>query len=284
MVFNSFALIGFQSDEGVRRNQGRVGASVAPDCIRHALANLPYHGNDNGDYAICDMGNIICDGEHLEQAQTDLAKHVSHLRTNNYCPIILGGGHETSYGGLSGVHHTLPSDIRLGIINFDTHFDLRHTPDNCPTSGTPFWDTYRFFQNEGHEFNYFCMGIAQAGNTRALFQRASDLGVSYCLDRDCHLAPQDCLNKLLDFIALVDCLYISIDMDCFNGAIAPGVSALNPIGINPIFVEQCLQKILISSKVIAFDVVETNPKYDPNHLTIKLAARLIHTFVLSHLT
>ena len=39
----SFALIGFGSDEGVKRNKGRLGAADAPDMIRAQLANLPVH-------------------------------------------------------------------------------------------------------------------------------------------------------------------------------------------------------------------------------------------------
>ena len=39
----SFALIGFSSDEGVKRNKGRLGAADAPDMIRAQLANLPVH-------------------------------------------------------------------------------------------------------------------------------------------------------------------------------------------------------------------------------------------------
>jgi len=36
-------LIGFCCDEGVHRNHGRAGARQAPDAIRKALANLPWH-------------------------------------------------------------------------------------------------------------------------------------------------------------------------------------------------------------------------------------------------
>src|SRR5690625_7975984 len=38
-----FSLIGFECDEGVRRNQGRVGAAQAPNEIRKFLSSLPFH-------------------------------------------------------------------------------------------------------------------------------------------------------------------------------------------------------------------------------------------------
>lgn len=37
-------LLGFASDEGVRRNQGRQGARHGPPALRRALANLAWHG------------------------------------------------------------------------------------------------------------------------------------------------------------------------------------------------------------------------------------------------
>ena len=37
-------IVGFACDEGVRRNQGRVGAKLGPTALRQALANYPLHG------------------------------------------------------------------------------------------------------------------------------------------------------------------------------------------------------------------------------------------------
>ncbi|MEC7181210.1 MAG: formimidoylglutamase, partial [Bdellovibrionota bacterium] len=39
----SFALLGFCSDEGVRRNQGRVGSKDGPLALRKALRNKCFH-------------------------------------------------------------------------------------------------------------------------------------------------------------------------------------------------------------------------------------------------
>ena len=38
---NGVALLGFSSDEGVRRNQGRSGAKEGPLALRQALVNMP---------------------------------------------------------------------------------------------------------------------------------------------------------------------------------------------------------------------------------------------------
>ena len=73
-----YALVGFESDEGVKRNQGRQGAVDGPDCIRAALANLPYHAPPLGQaYRLCDTGNVSCQGENLAHAQQDLSCHIA---------------------------------------------------------------------------------------------------------------------------------------------------------------------------------------------------------------
>lgn len=57
-----YALIGFSSDEGVKRNKGRVGAAEAPNAIRSQLANLPVHQP----ITLQDLGNVICQQDQLE--------------------------------------------------------------------------------------------------------------------------------------------------------------------------------------------------------------------------
>lgn len=94
-----FALIGFSSDEGVKRNKGRVGAADAPDAIRTQLANLPIHRP----VSIVDLGTVTCEYGNLEQAQSELAEQVANSLQNGLKPIVLGGGHEVAFGSFSGL-------------------------------------------------------------------------------------------------------------------------------------------------------------------------------------
>src|SRR6478735_11070355 len=49
------ALLGFASDEGVRRNKGRTGAAAAPAALRSALGPLAFHL----DRTVADHGNVV---------------------------------------------------------------------------------------------------------------------------------------------------------------------------------------------------------------------------------
>ena len=53
-----FAILGFASDEGVRRNQGRVGAVGGPEAIRKALSGMA--GRLDESAIIVDSGDIAC--------------------------------------------------------------------------------------------------------------------------------------------------------------------------------------------------------------------------------
>lgn len=63
------ALIGFCSDEGVRRNHGRAGAYDGPAAIREALGPLAYHQSR----PIYDVGDVACDDGDLSTAQATMA-------------------------------------------------------------------------------------------------------------------------------------------------------------------------------------------------------------------
>ena len=125
-------IVGFNCDEGVRRNKGRAGAVAGPDQIRKMLSNLVY----SSEKPIIDLGNIECIGKLLEDAQSNLASKLADVIKARSLPIILGGGHEVAWGTYQGIRKAHPK-AKLGIINFDAHFDLRPL-EPSPTSGTPF--------------------------------------------------------------------------------------------------------------------------------------------------
>ncbi|WP_020581212.1 imidazolonepropionase [Endozoicomonas elysicola] len=273
------ALLGFESDEGVRRNQGRTGAAKGPDHIRRAMTNLPW----NRTAPAWDAGNITCTGNNLEQAQNDYAERMSELLNDGQIVVGLGGGHEIAWGSYQGLmkhlgkrHSKSKAPLKVGIINFDAHFDLR-LPEIGPSSGTPFWQAAEHAREQNLPFNYLCLGVSQSSNTQALFNRADELGVTYRLDKEMTLLNLPALHQQLQqFIDQVDHIYLTIDIDAFSAALAPGVSAPAPRGIPLEVVEPLLDSIKQSGKIRLFDIAETCPKYDIDAHTARLAARLIH--------
>ena len=59
MNSSQVVIIGYACDEGVRRNNGRVGAKNGPDAIRKCIGNLPLR--------VVDKGNVVCKDWNLEK-------------------------------------------------------------------------------------------------------------------------------------------------------------------------------------------------------------------------
>jgi formiminoglutamase len=272
-------MVGFGSDEGVRRNQGRTGAAHAPKELRRALAGLPAKRLTSSLSALYDAGDVLCDDGQLETAQEALAGVVSEVLLNGGRPLVFGGGHEVAWGTYCGLRAHLAADTsrqrQLLIVNFDAHFDLRQTrPAN---SGTPFDQIACDCAARGVPFNYVCFGVSELANTAALFARADELGVRYELDtamQEPHL-PQR-LEQLDGLLEAVDDVYLTIDLDVLPGAVAPGVSAPAALGVPLSVVEAMVMRVRGSGKLRAADIAEYNPSLDQDRRTARAAARLAY--------
>ena len=273
----SIALLGYACDEGVKRNQGRVGTKKGPDAIRKQLGKLPNHLKTVT--SVFDVGTIHCDHADLEETQQLLSEKVSAILKEGAFPILIGGGHDISYGTYNGIKNSLGSSKNIGIINFDAHFDLRST-ENSTNSGTPFYQIAQDCKKTQSPFHYLCLGIREDANDRQLFETAKDLEVIYILRDTFRIQFHTEINAWINaFIQNVDVVYVTIDLDGFSSAYAPGVSAPSPMGFTPDVVLESLKTILSSGKLCALDIAELNPEYDIDNQTAKLAASLIHTII-----
>ncbi|KTD67105.1 formimidoylglutamase [Legionella steelei] len=262
--------LGFASDAGVRRNMGRPGAKLGPDQIKTQLAKLPC----SIDKQLFDLGTIFCNEDELETAQAQFANLISFCHQQGHQTVALGGGHEIAWAHYQGL---APHYSKLGIINFDAHFDLRPHQKNQPgTSGTPFSQIAAYCKENNQPFNYCCLGIQKMGNTSSLFDRANELNVNYLTAEELytnslawHLAFLD------DFMLNLDHIYLTLCLDVLAESFAPGVSAPQPLGLTPWQILPLLKYIIQSGKVVSFDVAELSPPLDQEQKTARLAALII---------
>ncbi len=94
------------------------------------------------------------------------------------------------------------------------------------------------------------------------------------------------LEKCVDFIDRIidqnDIIYLSVCLDVFAAAFAPGVSATQPLGLFPWHIIPLIRQLAASGKVISYDIAELSPKHDIDGITAKLAANLIFEFIHHH--
>ncbi len=276
-----FALLGFKCDEGIARDLGRTGAVEGPIAIRQRLAKLPVQ---NPELFCYDVGNIICTDHDLEASQQALAEVTAMLLEKNIKTIVMGGGHEVAFGHYQGIAKVSAPTQRLGIINFDAHFDLQPLhPSHRGSASTAFYQIAQAQLAAQRPFDYNCIGIQHVSNLRPAFDMAKRYQTKMVLADDIHLGLRE---KCFDFIGRVidenDLIYASLSLDVFAPAYAPGVSSIQPLGLNPWQVIPLIRQIAASGKVIGYDIVEHVPRYDIDHRTAKLAATLIYEIIHHH--
>ena len=275
-----FAFIGFCSEQGVKRNKGRVGTALAPDFIRAQMSNFPCTFSQ--EVKFYDAGNILCDEISMEEGQRLLGLAVEKILDLKLFPIVLGGGHETTFGHFQGHLADLKKkeeSLDMGIINFDAHFDLRPY-DNGPSSGSMFRQIADIYKKENAVYHYLPRGIQEHSNTVSLFKYAKEIGADYILAKEIQNSNYSVILEKIDtFLYECDSAYITICTDVFSSAFAPGVSATQSLGLDPEVVLPLIKHILRTRQVRGFDICEISPRFDQDNTTANLGAVLIFAVV-----
>ena len=165
-----YVLFGIPEDIGVRANYGRPGAASALEIAIKNIANIQHNRFCKGSQIVvlgqldvCEaMKNVdqldfndIDDRSKLSHLVTKIDKDVSHIIFNliklGKTPIIIGGGHNNSYGNIKGA--ALAKGKPINAINFDAHSDFRILEGRH--SGNGF--SYAF--EEGFLKKYFIFGL-----------------------------------------------------------------------------------------------------------------------------
>lgn len=276
-ISQTWALIGFACDEGVKRNNGRPGAAQGPAALRQALASLPFSLPSTP--VLYDLGDIICTDGDLEEAQAALGIIVSTLIRKKIFPIVMGGGHECAWGNYRGISAAYPNRD-CAVINFDAHFDLRPSPTGKSTSGTSFRQIAESQMTEKGKADYCVLGIQTTANTKSLFQKAAELQTTVLLAEEFHEGGSEASVETVESIAAkADIIHLSLCMDVFAAPFAPGVSAPQPLGIYPWHAIPAIRKLAASGKVASFDIAELCPSLDNDGITAKLAASLVSLYI-----
>jgi formiminoglutamase len=259
-------LIGFPFDEGVRRNGGRPGAAEGPAAIRHALYRLTPDPENYGAFVellrhAIDLGDIEPTGE-LEEAQEKLGAHLAPHLHRGATAIVLGGGHETSFGHFLGY---VKAGRAAGVLNLDAHPDVRPLVDGRGHAGSPF---RQIIEHPSH----CCAGYTVAGLNRASVAKAH---VDYLKERGAQAVFNHELDmQRIDLLIhrLADNAWVSFDLDAVDGSAAPGVSAPATGGLPPALWLHAAERAGRCKHVRSIDVVELSPRLDLDNRTARLAA------------
>ena len=271
--------VSYNSNEGIRRNNGRLGAADGWKHLKIALSNFPIFDTSIKFYDLKTPIDVV--GGKLEEAQQQLADTVTKLKSKNYFVVCMGGGHDIAYGTYTGIMNFAKlksADPKVGIISFDAHFDMREYSKGA-NSGTMFYQIANDCKRDNIKFDYNVIGIQRFSNTKRLFDRAKSFGVTYFLAEDIEKLSDLNINPILE---RNDYIHLTICTDVFHITCAPGVSAPQTFGIWPRQAIRLLDIIAKTKKNLTLEVAEISPRYDYDDRTSRLVANLIYQVILRY--
>jgi arginase len=254
-------LIGLPYD---RSSSFRRGAAAAPPLIREALHSPASNswsesGVDVGlPTSLADAGDV--DLANTADVRSAIEAGIRRVLQAGGRPIALGGDHSVTYPVLRAVRAV---HRELTVLHFDAHPDL-----------------YEEF--EGDRFSHACP-FARVME-ESLADRLVQVGIR---TMNAHQRAQGDRYSVeaIDMRAWVagtrpsvrGPVYLSIDIDAFDPAFAPGVSHREPGGLSVREVLTVIQSL--SGPVVGADVVEFNPSQDPVGVTAVVCAKVVKEVV-----
>lgn len=294
----TLVMLGLPDDTGVALNGGRVGAAEAPSAFRAALAGYgtPFDLERAAvvRVRVLDAGDVVSAEGHDEEALHETHRRVTEavraIHDAGFVPVCVGGGHDLTYPSVRALAEHVadaseakaagPNDAAgsLGGINVDAHLDVREEVG----SGMAF---RRLIEN-GHldARRFTVLGASRFVHAREHAGWLEDGGAAVFGIGAVHddAATVDHAFSLAFGSVLARPVlpgFVTIDLDAIDGAYAPGVSAVNPSGLDVATVAGIAERAGRTPGVRHFDLMELSPPYDVDGRTARVAALLFLHFV-----
>ncbi|TVQ65231.1 MAG: hypothetical protein EA379_00230 [Phycisphaerales bacterium] len=306
----AIALLGLPDDTGVRLNRGRLGAAGGPRAFRAALAafGVGYDAHEQRDIGVrvFDAGDVdvvlpprphigLDDSpapaaevdlesqrddleERLRETHRRVTEAVGAIHSMGMLPVCIGGGHDLTFASVRALAQHAGAPV--GGINVDPHLDVREQPG----SGMG----YRALIEGGHvdAERLVQYSTGRYVNTRAHHEWLSAKGAAI-ISVDKALEHTAALNVAFDRISrgATEPAFVSFDLDAIDGAQAPGVSAVCPMGLNVGHALRIAERAGRHPSVRHFDIMELCPPNDEPPSagrTARVAAMLFLSFVSAY--
>lgn len=263
------ALIGVPMDLAVTN---RAGARLGPRAVRDIERVGPYnHKTGVMPKDLCtfgDVGDVPFQSRFsLDKCMEDIESYFKDIKKAGVLPLAVGGDHSITYPIL----RALGEDNPVALIHIDAH---------CDTGG----------EFEGSKFHHggpfrgavldgvldpektIQIGIRGSSETIWEFSYASGMTVVH-IEEVMELGIKALIEKTRKLIGDMP-VYLSIDVDGFDPAYAPGTGTPEIGGLIPREGIQFLRG-LMGMNFVGGDVVEVAPMYDPTTNTAHLGAQLL---------
>ena len=179
--------------------------------------------------------------------------------------IGIGGEHSVSYGLIKAVKAKYS---KLSVLQIDAHADLRDG-----YQGSPF--SHAAVMRRVHDLKVPAVGVGIRNYSQDEARFIAKAKKPIISARDCR-ETDDWIERAL--APLTDNVYLTIDIDGFDPAYAPGTGTPEPGGLDWYQVADLLAALFKARRVVAADLVEVRP-IPPNTVTEFLAAKLLYRLI-----
>ena len=243
------------------------GASLYPTEFRRLWKSFATY---NLDEDVDLTGYNVADGGDVSMHTTDI--HLSHQRIQestkylvenypNTTTCMIGGDHSTTACAVRGIKTAYP-DETIGILQLDTHLDVRDPKELGPANGTPIRQLIDGDIVKGeHVIN---IGLHGYFNANPLIDYAKEHQIQIVtLKQARKKGLLNTIQKALNGLSSkVDRIYVTVDMDVLDISVAPGVPTSTPGGMTTIELFDSLLEIGRHPVVNHIDFVCLDPSKD----------------------
>ncbi|MGH8869944.1 MAG: arginase family protein [Actinomycetes bacterium] len=240
-------------------------AHETPAAIRAALARFGTYaaarGADLFGLAPLDLGDLPDPDADEDATAAAAAAAVAQARLL----VALGGDNSLTYAVMRGAVTDLPT---AGLVTLDAHHDLRDGVSN----GSP---VRRLVEAGLDPHRVVQVGIADFVNSRAYTERARDWGITVVTRQA--LEGRAMATVMAEAIDLAGAgggdVYVDLDVDVCDRAVAPACPASAPGGISALALRDAAYAAGADPRVRAVDVTEVDAAADtPDGRTVRLVA------------
>lgn len=215
-----------------------------------------------------DLGDVLIQGSATEANYERITGAARAIAERGALMVAIGGDHSISYPLGRGME---PCG-RFDVVHVDAHTDFLDELDGSRLTGA---SQLRRLAELPFVGTVTALGVRNVDRAEVDGMRA--LGGRWATTLD--VLERGAEEVVGTVVPEADRLYVSIDLDVLDAAVAPGHSLPEPGGLGYRELRAILAAVARRGRVIGFDVVELNPARDPSGATARVATWIVTHFL-----
>jgi agmatinase len=202
-----------------------------------------------------------------------LTEAVKQIVARGAFPVVMGGEHTLTFP----IVQAFETCDALDIVQFDAHLDFT---DSVAGTKINNMDCMKRCSELPFVKHITQIGINPRSRWSPRAVKAYEAAKAYgSTIITANKFRQLGVSQVIDTIPRAKHIYVTIDIDCLDCVISPGISGQEPAGLTVLDVSQVLSGIASRGQVVGFDVNGLIPSRDPTGITARVVLTLMEDFL-----